>query len=438
MDPYEVASHKAKSAHDPGGSVWSHAYPAHGPGHRVLDGFASAPGQGRRSVMLTRRPAMLITRYIERSPIPIRTVFLWAFLLAVLFVFTSFIHRTGVGMHPERFDWISVTPIPFLNFFTWALLVPLVNQVLSRWPLSEKPVLGKVFIHLVIGLSLGVLQEVFTNFIYLNILAYAGRFNWTMDAIRDVLLHLPGGILQRTMEYWLLLVILMYARSNRQMAEKRTQLLELQNQLQAAELNSLKKQLQPHFLFNALNTVSSLMEENMATAQDVLSRLGEFLRATLEQERLDRVPLLHELDTASHYLAIETARYKDRLKVVYRVSNDCHDAMVPGLILQPLVENSIKHGVNTSSDMLTLEIAAMRSGDQVWLVVTDDGKGCADPDAALERGGIGLRNVRQRMALLYGDAGVFKVTSGPGQGFKVSIGLPYSTENAIHRSNEPH
>ena len=370
---------------------------------------------------------IMMKRYFDQGPVPIRTVFLWAFLLAVLFVFTSFIHRTGVGMHPERFDWLSVAPIPFLNFFAWALLFPLVYQLLRRWPLNSKPRIQKVLVHLGAGIGLGILQEAVTNFIYFNILAYAGRFEWSLEAAQNVLLHLPGGILQRMMEYWLLVVILMYIESSRQIAEKRTQLLQLQNQLQAAELNSLKKQLQPHFLFNALNTVSSLMEEDVSAAQDVLSRLGEFLRTTLETERVERVPLLHEVDTASHYLAIEAVRYKDRLQISYKISNDCHDALVPSLILQPLVENSVKHGPDSSSEPMKVELEAMLVGGRVKLIVADDGKGCTDPEAALERGGIGLRNVRQRLALLYGASGNFGVSSEGGLGFKVTIELPYET-----------
>jgi two-component system LytT family sensor kinase len=371
------------------------------------------------------RMAMVTGNYFKRTPFPMRTVFFWAFLLAVLFVFTSFIHRTGVGLHPEKFDWISVAPIPFLNFFAWALLVPYVYQVLLRWPLNVKPRVGKVLIHILIALLLGLIQEVITNFLYFDLLAYADRFIWSYDAVRDVLLHLPGGVLQRFMEYWLLLVILMYVESNRQVGEKRSQLLLLQNQLQAAELNSLKKQLQPHFLFNALNTVSSLMEDNVEAAQDVLIRLGQLLRTTLDEDRLNRVPLLHELDTASHYLAIESVRYKDRLKVVYSVTNDCHDAQVPNLILQPLVENSVKHAASTTSDQVSVEIKAQRNGDMVQLTLSDDGKGCADIAAAMEHGGIGLRNVRQRLALIYGDKSRFEVTSPNGKGFVVRIELPY-------------
>lgn len=366
----------------------------------------------------------MIKRYFDRSPIPIRTVFLGAFLLAVLFVFTSFIHRTGMGTHPDRFDWLQVAPIPFLNFFTWALLVPLVYQMLLKWPLNVRPIWHKVLVHILLGMLLGVFQEIVTNAIYLNILAYAGRFQWSSDTLNMTLLHLPGGVLQRMMEYWLLLVILMYMESNRQVNEKRTQLLELQNQLQETRLNALKKQLQPHFLFNALNTASALMDEDVNSARAVLVRLGQFLRTTLEEERLDRVPLLREVDNASDYLGIEAMRFRDRLQVLYSIDHDCYGVMVPNLILQPLVENSVKHGPDAMSDPVRIEIKAMRVDGRVRLSVWDDGKGCDDVDGALSTAGIGLRNVRQRLDLMYGKRYSFMVESPQGRGFRVSMDLP--------------
>ncbi len=386
---------------------------------------------GGTDLQRTSPPALpgMIKRYFERSPLPIRMVFMWAVLLAVLFVFTSFIHRTSMGSRPERFDWLAVAPIPFLNFLTWALLFPLVYILIQRWPLNVKPLWSKVLLHLVAGFVLGTVQELFTNAIYLNILAYAGRFSWSWEVVSEVFLQLPGGVLQRAMEYWVLVMILMYVESSRQMSEKVTLLLKLQNQLQAAELSSLKKQLKPHFLFNALNTVSSLMEENVEAAQDVLVRLGEFLRTSLREERADRVPLIHELGTASHYLAIESVRFKDRLMVEYSISNECNQALVPNLILQPLVENAVKHGANKSDQMIRIEIRAERIGDRLRLSVIDDGQGCRDVNAALNSSGIGLRNVKQRIALMYGASGDLQITSIGSRGFHVAMELPFEVES---------
>lgn len=381
--------------------------------------------KGKRKVTLHAGTVLMIKRYFGRSPLPIRMVFMWAILLAVLFVFTSFIHRTSMGSRPERFDWLAVAPIPFLNFLTWALLFPLVYILVQRWPLNTKPLWSKVLLHLLAGFALGTVQELFTNALYLNLLAYAGRFSWSWEVIGEVFLQLPGGILQRAMEYWVLVMILMYVESSRQMSEKGTLLLKLQNQLQAAELSSLKKQLKPHFLFNALNTVSSLMEENVEAAQAVLVRLSEFLRTSLREERADKLPLIQEVSTASHYLAIESVRFKDRLMVEYSIMNDCNQALVPNLILQPLVENAVKHGANTSDPMIQIEIRAERVGDSLRLSVIDDGRGCKDVDAALNSDGIGLKNVKQRIALMYGATGDFRVTSEGSRGFSVVLELPF-------------
>lgn len=377
----------------------------------------------------------MIRRYFALSPLPMRIVLLGAFLFSVLFVTTKFMHKTIMGLYPDRFDWLAIVPIPLLNYFTWAMLFPLIYMLTQRWPLTSKPLAKQVVKHVLVCLVLGMLQEAFTSTIYLGFLANAGRFEWSAALSRDVLLQLPAGVLERAMEYWLLVIVLMFIESNRKMNEKLTQMLKLQNRLQEAELGALKQQLKPHFLFNVLNTVSSLMEHNVAEAQDVLVRLASFLRSTLKEDKVDRVPLLHELDAASHYLEIEAVRFKDRLRVEYSIANECHHALVPNLILQPLVENAVKHGSDTSHELIRIEIVAERIGDRLRLSVVDDGRGCTDVDNALSTGGIGLQNVGQRIALMYGPKGTFHVRSPDGRGFIVTLEMPFEiVENFVRQS----
>lgn len=248
---------------------------------------------------------------------------------------------------------------------------------------------------------------------------------WHPEMLNGVLLSLPGGIFQRFMEYWLLLVLLMYTESRRQIRAERTRVLELQNQLQTSQLLSLKKQLQPHFLFNTLNTVSALMDVDNKSARKVLSRLGQLLRTTLDEEQHETVTLIHEVDYVGNYLDIETIRFKDRLQVRYDIPSECQNAMVPGMMLQPLVENSIKHGLDATSDEVCITIAARREHEFIYLEVSDNGKGCLDVSQVFSNGGIGLRNVKERIMLLHGAKGKFQVRSDPGLGFQVSIKMPY-------------
>lgn len=365
--------------------------------------------------------------YFGNSPVPMRTVFFSAGLLSVLFVFTSFIGRTHLGLEPHLFDWWMQAPIPFLNFYTWALVLPLVHGWSQRWPLKGRPLWKPILLHVLFGLLLCTVHEVFTNTLYLLILNYSGRMPWHPEILNNVLLSLPGGVVQRFMEYGLLLVLLMYMETHRQMREERTRVLQLQNELQTTQLLALKKQLQPHFLYNTLNTVSALMDVDTKSARKVLSKLGQLLRITLDEERKERVTLIHEIDHVGHYLGIEAIRFKDRLRVRYDIPSACQNALVPGMVLQPLVENSIKHGLDATSAEVSITIEAQRIANDLVLTISDNGRGCSDVALALADGGIGLRNVRERLSLLHGPEGRFQIASENGRGFHVKISIPFET-----------
>lgn len=383
------------------------------------------PQADSRTTTMTHRIKGWWRTYLSWSPLPMRTVLVAAGLLAVLFVFTSFIGRTQLGTAMEQFDWWQQAPGPFLNFFTWAFLLPLVNRWSQRWSLKSHPVSKAIVTHIGLGLLLCSAHEVITNVLYLVLLIAGGKIHLTSDTLHGMLLFLPAGVVQRFLEYWVVLLILLYMETRRQVQEERNHVLRLQNELQTTQLLALKKQLQPHFLFNTLNTVSALMDVDRKSARTVLARLGSLLRTTLDEERRETVPLYHEIDHIANYLGIESIRFKDRLRVEYRIPEECGDAMVPGMVLQPLVENSIKHGLDNSTDEMCITITAKREKDTLHLTVRDDGKGCPDTDRALRMGGIGLRNIRERLLLLHGRHAHFHVASGPEGGFLAAISIPF-------------
>lgn len=379
-----------------------------------------------------------IRSYFASSPVPMRTVLIAAGLLSVLFVFTSFIGRTHLGTDLSLFDWWTQAPGPFLNFFTWALLLPLVHRWSIRWPIKRYSLSRPILVHFCLGLLLSGAHELFTSSIFILLLQNAGRIDWNMGMLNGVLLSIPAGVLQRFMEYWFLLVLLMYMQTYHEVREERTRVLQLQNELQTTQLLALKKQLQPHFLFNTLNTVSALVDVDPHSARIVVSRLGELLRTTLDEERHEEVPLIHEVDHVGNYLGIEAIRFKDRLQVLYDIPSECQNALVPGMVLQPLVENSIKHGLDATSDKVRITIEARREQDRLLLHVRDNGKGCADVRRALSGGGIGLRNVRDRLSLLHGPEGSFQVTSTHSEGFHVAISIPFETKTTSRHEKHPH
>ena len=370
--------------------------------------------------------------YFKRSPIPYRIVLITALVMATLFLLQAYMHHyvyAEIEKH-GAFNWWHEAPVPYLNFLFWALLCPLVYSIYLRWPLNVRSVWKNVVVHIGLGLLVGSFHEIATSSIYYYILCRIGDFEWNSEYLSFAVNALPPAILQRFMEYWTLLAVLIAVHYAVQMREKQTQLLKLKNELQISQLNALKKQLQPHFLFNTLNTVSALMDEDIKGARTVLSRLGQMLRVTLDQEQRDRVPLENEVDHIANYLGIEAVRFRDRLHVDYDIPIDCMSALVPSMVLQPLVENSIKHGIGPVSERVDIHVRAQRRDGRLTLEVADNGKGCTDVNNAMEHGGIGLRNVRERLQLLYGDQASFHVASPGGQGFQVMLAFPFETNTS--------
>ena len=191
-----------------------------------------------------------------------------------------------------------------------------------------------------------------------------------------------------------------------------------------ARLEALRYQINPHFLFNTLNAVSTLVAEGRAAeANRMIARLSDFLRLTLQGSGATEVPLAEEIAFTRQYLEIEQVRFDDRLGVELDVSSDALPALVPALILQPLVENAIKHAVGPRERGGRIAVVARRDGDSLRLEVADDGPGAGDADPEAGRG-VGLANTRGRLRELYGDAHTFTLRSPEGGGFAAVLELP--------------
>jgi len=173
---------------------------------------------------------------------------------------------------------------------------------------------------------------------------------------------------------------------------------ELQNLVKEAELTALKSQINPHFLFNSLNSISSLTITNPDDAQVMVIRLSDFLRYSLSHDKNEKTSLADEINNLNRYLEIEKVRFGKRLNFVSHVSDDCLDLNIPNMILQPLIENSIKHGVYNSSEEVLVELKCELVGDYVQVEIKND----YDPEAVKKKGkGIGLSNIKKRLQLLY-------------------------------------
>jgi signal transduction histidine kinase len=365
--------------------------------------------------------------YFTRTPIRYRTILITAGVLATLFLFQAYMHHYVFQDVKEMgvFNWWREAPVPYLNFLFWALLCPLVYSILRRWPFDTRPLFRTIAVHIGFGLLIATVHEVVTSTLYYTLLQSVGDFDIADPKYRDWAYHaLVPAIFTRTMEYWVLMGVLIGLENARVHRLEHEELLQLQSELQVSQLDALKKQLQPHFLFNTLNTVSALMEENIDDARRVLSQLGHLLRITLRKTQRDKVPLEHEVDHVAHYLGIESVRFSDRLDVHYNIPATLNELQVPSMVLQPLVENVIKHGLGPDHGAVRITIGAELTDERLNLMVTDNGIGCRDVFHAMENGGIGLCNVRERLRLLYGTNATFTASSPPTGGFQVELSLP--------------
>ena len=198
---------------------------------------------------------------------------------------------------------------------------------------------------------------------------------------------------------------------------------QLQTSLVEARLRTLQAELHPHFLFNTLHAISTLVHTNPDSADRMISRLSDLLRLTFDRSGAARVPLQEELEFLQKYLEIEQTRFQDRLTVQYEIDPATLDAEVPRLILQPIVENAIKHGVSKRSGPGLVQIASRVEGDRLWLEVRDNGAGLNGSARTQVRSGVGLANTRDRLECLYGEAQTLEFSEGGG-GITVRMALP--------------
>lgn len=203
---------------------------------------------------------------------------------------------------------------------------------------------------------------------------------------------------------------------------------QLQAQLDQAQLQTLKLQLHPHFLFNTLNAITALIHRAPDRAERMVAGLSELLRISLGSASEQEVPLSREIEVLEHYVDIQQERFQGRLVVHMDVAPEVREALVPNLILQPLVENAIKHGIGPRASGGVVDVVARRTRDGLHLLVRDDGVGEGAPQSRRE--GVGLANSRARLTSLYGDAHTLMAGARANGGFEVSIVIPFHTEPA--------
>src|SRR5579862_9718227 len=341
-------------------------------------------------------------------------------IVGLLFVVRRIVLVKVQGTHAS---WAIIGAPEVIYWYVWAAYTPLVIGLAKRFPLTGPRFVSHIAIHTMTALLMAPLASVTEYFLSGGLLRLL--FLITDPGAPLLLPTFTGSVLSMSftgvLTYWLVVGLYQSFHFYQAAMERQTRAAQLETQLSHAELQNLKSQLHPHFLFNSLHTIGVLMQEDVEAASHLLVSLGDLLRMALER-RDNEITLQSELEFVGKYLEIEQTRFHDRLKVHMDVPPDLLGVYVPSLALQPLVENAIKHGISVDSAASRLEIAAQRHNGRVWLCVRDDGPGPA-PGSRV-RFGVGLTNVQSRLKQLYGDESSLQLTGGNGRCCEATITIP--------------
>ena len=319
-----------------------------------------------------------------------------------------------------RLPWSQAIAINLTYYYLWGLCTPVVILAGRRFRFDGGRWPSALAAHIIASVILTSLQIIIAE----TFLASVGLAASREGSLIDRIIYSFGVNFHSSLPtYWLILFIYYAFDYYAKYRDRELRALQLQAQLSEASLQALKMQLNPHFLFNTLNSISSLMYTDVESADSMLARLSEFLRMTLDRELANEIPLEQELKFIRSYLEIEKVRFEDRLQVKIDVDDLVARASVPSLALQPLVENAIHHGIAPRPAGGAIEIRARRDDGRLHLSVADDGVGAAGQP----RERIGLANTRARLEQLYGgDQHLTFAHTAPG-GFRVDIDIPYRT-----------
>jgi signal transduction histidine kinase len=288
----------------------------------------------------------------------------------------------------------------------------------SNWPLS-------LITHLV--------GSACFSFAYMVLRAWVGQWQSAAtfaDAFKPLLVKTWHFNL---LIYWVIVAVSQAFDYYNKYRERELRASELEKRLAQAKLQALQMQLNPHFLFNTLHSISSLMHKDVEAADRMIMRLGDLLRAALESSDTQEVDLRQELDFLKRYLEIEQTRFGERLMIKMDIAPETLDAQVPNLILQPLVENAIRHGIEPRSRRGCIELRAHREQDVLALEVSDNGVGLPDGHSVDE--GVGLSNTRARLRELYGEGHRFELRRGSSGGLLVQLTIPFKSQKRTATSD---
>jgi two-component system LytT family sensor kinase len=356
-------------------------------------------------------------------------VFIIATFLGLFF--TVQIYLTAAS-RAEDVSWAQALYWSFGDWYEWALLSPVIFWLCRRFPF-ERAAWGRSLAALSLaGLALSTIHAILCA----AAAVFQGWVSGKPAEFGPALQAILSGRTHYNIAVYAVIVCAWHAWDyHRKLREREAQSVLLAAQLAQAQLQSLRMQLNPHFLFNALNAVSSLMLKDVNAANKMLSRLGDLLRLTLDASNQQEISLRQEIEFLRRYIDVEQIRFGERLSVTMEMEPDTLEARVPNMILQPLVENAIRHAIDPQPGAGKIGLRSERQNGTLILKVTDNGPGLPSSEAseAFEpecRTRVGLSNTRERLQRLYGARQSFAIQDQPGGGVIASISIPFRAASA--------
>ena len=331
----------------------------------------------------------------------------WLFM-ALLFTPQTYLSNLR---SPTPLTWGRAFLATLLLFQVWSVLTPLLLWLGARFPLERHRLLRNLLIHLLLSVPVALAH------IWLLRTVNTVLLTWARSYEPPVPVHalLVGLGATNIMIYWGIVAVSQAVNYFLKYQEREFRLAQ-------AQLQALRMQLHPHFLFNTLNAIAELVYSDPKAADRCILSVSELLRFSLESHRTQEVTLKEEIDFLEKYLEIQKMLMRDRLRVRLNVEPETLDASVPNMLLQPLVENAIKHGISPRPEGGNIEIYARRLDGKLYVEITDDGLGMHEQQ---DNNGVGLVNTRERLKHLYGGAHSFNLSSSAGRGVTIRISLPF-------------
>ena len=342
------------------------------------------------------------------------------FILGLIYSSQSFFYYLSIE---KDFLWQKSLFHSFLFCAEWALLTIPVLKLADVFHLDSKSFVRNIVFHFIIGVSVALVQQT----IFVTVVDFVESGFVFTHAPKEYIPSIVGFFEYGVLMYWSIVFVSHATKYYRDYQSEQQHATELRSQLVESQLQSLKMQLQPHFLFNTLNAIYVLVKKEPALAQKMISRLSDLLRLILEQRQTNEVPLRQELEFLNTYLAIEKVRFGDRLKISFSIDEKSIDAMVPTFVLQPLAENSIRHGIAQRAGVGWIEIQSEIKNGKLIIEVIDGSKKVRRVTKETIGMGVGLENVQKRLEKVYGTKQSFHYLENDSNGVTIRMEIPFVT-----------